>query len=267
MSGISLGPLVLSMDRFAFIAGAVSFLVAISLIRRSRRAASGLDGWGTLTLLTGVIAARLSHVARNLDVYVQDPLSAFAFWQGGFDALAGLGAVALLLAVLALRRRTRLAEGLLAASLAGLLVWQGVLQMTPAPDMPLPATRFAALDGPPATLAGTAGGPVVINLWATWCPPCRRELPMMMESAEAMPDVRVVFLNQGEFGPDVQQYLLREDLATDRVLLDPAREAMAHFETPGLPATLFFSSDGTLEDVHLGEISRAAFQSRLQSLR
>lgn len=267
MSGITLGPLVLSMDRFAFIAGAVSFLLVINLVRRSRRADKGLDSWGTLTLLGGVVAARLSHVARNLDVYAQEPLTAFAFWQGGFDAWAGLGAVALLLAVLALRRRTRLAEGLVAASLAGLLVWQGVLQMTPAPDMPLPTTRFAALDGPPATLAGATGDPVVINLWATWCPPCRRELPMMMEIADAQPEVRVVFLNQGEFGPDVRQYLLREGLATDRVLLDPRREAMAHFETPGLPATLFFSSDGTLADVHLGEISRAAFQSHLQSLR
>ncbi|MCC5971148.1 MAG: TlpA family protein disulfide reductase [Pararhodobacter sp.] len=267
MSGITLGPLVLAMDRFAFIAGAISFLALISLIGCSRRAAKGLDGWGTLTLLTGVIAARLSHVARHLDIYAQDPLSAFAFWQGGFDPLAGLGAVALLLAVLTLRRQTRVTEGLMAASLAGLLVWQGILQMTPAPDMPLPAIRFAALDGPPVALSSTAGEPVVINLWATWCPPCRRELPMMMEISEGQPDVRVVFLNQGEFGPDVRQYLLREGLPTDRVLLDPSRDAMAHFETPGLPATLFFSSNGTLEDVHLGEISRAAFQSRLQSLR
>ncbi|MCC6002491.1 MAG: TlpA family protein disulfide reductase [Pararhodobacter sp.] len=267
MSGITLGPLVLSMERFAFIAGAIGFVLMTNLIGRSRHADPVLDSWAMPTLLIGLIAARLSHVARNLESHVQDPFSVIAFWQGGFDALAGLGAVALVLAVLALRRRARLAQGLLAASLVGLLLWQGILQMTPAPDMPLPATRFAALDGAPATLAGTAGGPVVINLWATWCPPCRRELPMMMEIAGARPDVRVVFLNQGEPGPEVRQYLLREGLATDRVLLDPSRDAMAHFQTPGLPATLFFSSDGTLEDVHLGEISRAAFQSRLQSLR
>jgi thiol-disulfide isomerase/thioredoxin len=156
---------------------------------------------------------------------------------------------------------------LTAASLAGLLVWQAILHAHPRRTCTLPEARFAALDGAPQTLQGEGSGPVVVNLWATWCPPCRRELPMMMELAEATPAVRVVFLNQGEFGPHVQQYLLREGLSSDRVLLDPETEALAHFDAPGLPATLFFSSDGVLEDLHLGEISRAAFRSRLQSLR
>jgi thiol-disulfide isomerase/thioredoxin len=227
----------------------------------------GLDSWGTITLLAGVIAARLGHVARNLDVYAQDPISVLAFWRGGFDAWIGLAVAALVLAALALRKRERVAVVLTAASLAGLLVWQAILHAVPAPDMPLPGTRFAAFDGAPQTLQGEGSGPVVVNLWATWCPPCRRELPMMMELAEATPAVRVIFLNQGEFGPDVQQYLLREGLSSARVLLDPKTDALAHFDAPGLPATLFFSSDGALEDLHLGEISRAAFRSRLQSLR
>jgi len=267
MSGITLGPLVLSMDRFAVLVGAGAFLLLVSLCTRSRRAPVGLDRWGTLTLLFGVIAARIGHVVRDLDVYAREPLSVFAFWQGGFDAWAGVGAAGLLLAAIALRGQGRLATALAAASLAGLLVWQAILHAVPAPDMPLPDRTFAALEGAPQSLRGDQAGPVVINLWATWCPPCRRELPMMMDLADATPGVRVVFLNQGEFGPDVRQYLLREGLSSDRVLLDPETAAMAHFEAPGLPATLFFSSDGALQDLHLGEISRAAFRSRLQTLR
>lgn len=85
--------------------------------------------------------------------------------------------------------------------------------------------------------------------------------------AEATPGVQVLFINQGEFEPDVREYLFQQELNTYRVFLDPVSEAMTLFETPGLPATLFFSSSGQLDSLHLGEISRAAFQSQLQSLR
>ncbi|TVP97039.1 MAG: TlpA family protein disulfide reductase [Roseinatronobacter sp.] len=265
MTGITLGPIVLSVDRFAFIAGIAAFLLLVALARRDSRASIGLDGWASVLLVTGLVAGRLGHVLRNLHVYRDDPLSAVAFWQGGFDPVLAFAAAALVLAALALRGNGRASGVLLATGMAGALVWQSVLLVIPEPQFTLPQASFMALDGPPVTLA--PGQPVVINLWATWCPPCRRELPMMMDLAEASPDVQVLFLNQAEFGPDVRQYLLQEGLGTDRVLLDQAADAMTLFETPGLPATLFFSSSGDLDYVHLGEISRAAFQSRLQSLR
>lgn len=265
MSGITLGPFVLSVERFALIAGVAVFLVLVALVRRVIRAPAGLDGWSTTLLVTVLIAGRLGHVLRNHAVYREDPLMALAFWQGGFDPVAALTAAVLVLSGLALRGGGRVSGLLLATGMAGVLAWQTVLYTLPAPRFSLPSASFAALDGPPVTLA--PGQPVVINLWASWCPPCRRELPMMMTLAEATPGVQVLFLNQGETGPDVRAYLLQQDLATNRVLLDPASEAMRLFETPGLPATLFFSSSGQLDSLHLGEISRAAFQSRLQSLR
>lgn len=265
MTGISLGPVVLSVDRFAFIAGVMAFLVLVALARRGSRTLAGLDEGATALLLVGLVGGRVGHVLRNFTVYTEDPLTVFAVWQGGFDAVAALGAGAGVLAVVALRGKTRVAGGLLATGMAGILVWQAVLHTLPAPQMTLPPASFAALQGPAVTLA--PGQPVVINLWASWCPPCRRELPMMMALAAATPEVQVLFINQAESGPDVQDYLLQQDLTTDGVLLDPDAAAMALFQTPGLPATLFFSSSGRLDSVHLGEISRAAFQSRLHSLR
>lgn len=265
MNGITLGPVVLSIDRFAFIAGVVAFLVLVELARRSIRVPLGMEGWSTALLVIGLVAGRLGHVQRNFKIYSEDPLTVVAFWQGGFDPVAAFGAAAIVLAALAMRGSIRVSGMLLATGVAGVLVRQAVLHTLPAPEMMLPPTSFAALDGPPVALA--PGRPVVINLWASWCPPCHRELPMMMALAETTPDVQVLFINQGEFGPDVRKYLLQEDLTTDGVLLDPDTSAMGLFQTPGLPATLFFSSSGQLASVHLGEISRAAFQSQLQSLR
>ena len=265
MSGITLGPIVLSVERFAFIAGVAAFLLLVALVRRVSRAPAGLDGWSTAFLVTGLVAGRLGYVLRNHGAYRDDPLTALAFWQGGLDPVTAFAAAALMLAALALRGGGRVSGMLLATGMAGVLVWQTALHSLPAPQFSLPQASFAALDGPPVTLA--PGQPVVINLWASWCPPCRRELPMMMALAEATPGVQVLFINQGESAPDVREYLLQQDLNTDRVLLDAASDAMTLFETPGLPATLFFSSSGQLDSLHLGEISRAAFQSQLQSLR
>lgn len=267
MNAISFGPFMLSFDRFAFILGAGVFLVLASVIARRRAQSEGLENTAFWLLVTGAIAARLGHVLGHLDVYLASPLTIFAFWQGGFDARAGFAAAAIFVAIVAWRRRGALSVPLAQSAIAGLVVWQSVLFAMPDIDAALPATRFAALDGPPQHLAETAGQPVVVNLWATWCPPCRRELPMMIELAEEMPDIRVIFLNQGEFGPDVQRYLAGENLANDRVLLDPNHEALAHFSAPGLPATLFFAADGSLQHAHMGEISRAAFRDNLQSLR
>lgn len=265
MSGITLGPLVLSINRFAFIVGVATFLALVALIHRFGRAPAGLDGGLSMLLFTGLVAGRLGYVLRNLAIYGEEPLTAFAFWQGGFDPVAALAVAAIILAGLALRGLGHLSGSLLATGMAGVLVWQAVLHAMPAPQFSLPQASFAALDGPPITLG--PGQPIVINLWASWCPPCQRELPMMMALAEATPEVRVLFLNQGESSADVRAYLLQQDLTTERVLLDPASKAMGLFDAVGLPATLFFSSSGQLEALHLGEISRAAFQSRLHSLR
>lgn len=265
MTGISLGPFVLSIDRFAFIAGVAAYLLLVGLSRRMGGIPAGLDRWSSIILLVGLIAGRLGHVARHFAIYAQEPLTALAFWQGGFDPVSGFAATAIVLAVLAWRGQSRASGALLATGMAGILVWQAVLHTLPPPKFTLPTASFAALEGAPVPL--TPGKPIVINLWATWCPPCRRELPMMMAVAETVPDVRVLFINQGEFEPVVRQYLLQQGLTTDRVLLDTASDAMTLFDAKGLPATLFFNSTGQLEALHLGEISRAAFQSQLQALR
>ena len=266
MLTLNIGPLVLGIPQLLLV---VSLLLAmLTGWWVGRRRQQNPERQVFRLLLLALVVARLAFVAVYFEAFSDNWWGMLDIRDGGFIPWPGILA-ALLAGGWLLWRNADLRKPLAAALAVGVLSWgftnlgwHAFEQGTRLPEMAL-----RDISGAPVNLEDYTGKPLVINLWATWCPPCRRELPMMMESAEAMPDVRVVFLNQGEFGPDVQQYLLREDLATDRVLLDPAREAMAHFETPGLPATLFFSSDGTLEDVHLGEISRAAFQSRLQSLR
>nr|WP_244510698.1 TlpA disulfide reductase family protein [Microvirga guangxiensis] len=81
-----------------------------------------------------------------------------------------------------------------------------------------------------------------MNLWASWCPPCRREMPMMAEMAAARDDVTFLFVNQGERRTTIEGYLNKEKLTLPNVLLDARMDVPRHYSTPGLPVTLFIGA-------------------------
>ena len=110
------------------------------------------------------------------------------------------------------------------------------------------------------------GVPTVVNLWATWCPPCRREMPVLGAAQQARPDVHFVFLNQGESAQQVATYLARSGLALRNVLLDGRGEAGATLGHRSLPTTLFFDASGRLVDTRVGELSEASLAERLATL-
>ncbi|WP_342298201.1 TlpA disulfide reductase family protein [Cereibacter sphaeroides] len=124
---------------------------------------------------------------------------------------------------------------------------------------------MAKLDGGPAGF--TPGQPVVLNLWASWCPPCRREMPMMTEIAAEETKVGMVFANQGEGEATIRRFLDAQDLPQAGMWLDPSSTMQAEFTVPGLPATLFFDASGALHHIHMGEISRAGLLSRMDEIR
>lgn len=107
---------------------------------------------------------------------------------------------------------------------------------------------------------------IVVNLWATWCPPCVREMPLLQEAQVTHADVHFVFLNQGENEEQVSSWLSKQHLPLRNVLLDPERRASAAFQQKGYPTTLFFDSEGTLVSVRTGELSKATLSERLGDL-
>ncbi|MCZ4088779.1 TlpA family protein disulfide reductase [Sinorhizobium psoraleae] len=110
------------------------------------------------------------------------------------------------------------------------------------------------------------GRPAVLNLWASWCPPCRREMPMMADMAGSNPQVDFLFANQGEGRKAIAAYLRHTGVDLKTILLDPFADLSRHYGAMGLPATLFINPDGTLAATHLGEISREALAERLVAL-
>lgn len=222
-----------------------------------------VDGLIFDAVLWGAGAARLGYIAQWWDEYSAAPLSMLSIGDGGFTWWIGV-LTALALILWKTRATRTLRVPVLSGIAAGVLVWLAAgsaltLMQRSAP--PLPALALSALDDRPVTVsAAYAGRPVVLNLWASWCPPCRREMPVLHQAQTEFPDVAFVMVNQGESAQQVRAFLQREGLAFKDVLLDPASKAMQTLGTRGLPTTLFFDGQGRLVDTHMGELSTASLK-------
>ena len=117
---------------------------------------------------------------------------------------------------------------------------------TKAPE-PLPALTFQTMDGREASLANYAGKVIVLNLWATWCAPCREEMPSLdrLQTRFADRDLVVLALSVDRAGPErVQQFLDEIGVKQLHVYRDPKAAATRAVRVPGLPATLLVDRRG-----------------------
>src|SRR3546814_20828824 len=104
----------------------------------------------------------------------------------------------------------------------GLVVWNTTLQLAgAAAGQAPPEISLEQLEGPPIALAANSGKPRVVNLWATWCPPCRREMPVLAEAARDAEDVEFLFVNQGEGPRSEERRVGKEGVGTGRSRWSP----------------------------------------------
>ena len=265
MLSVSAGPLALGMSHVLLI---VSFLLALLVGWWSgRRSACNPEPQLFRLLLVSLLVARLSFVALYFDLYRDSPWSLLDIRDGGFLAVPGL------LAGLALGgwqawRNPRLRRPLWLGLLVGVLFWSGghLLLQALERSSRLPEQVLMDLDGRPVQLGDFRGRPLVINLWATWCPPCRREMPVLAEAQQRETGVIFLFVNQGEGARTVRDYLTSQGLWLDNVLLDGGSRLGAQVGSGMLPTTLFYDAEGRQRGSHLGELSRASLAHALERI-
>lgn len=234
-----------------------------------RRAGVAVDAPLGGALLAGLLAARLGFVADQAAWFAQAPLQALDVRDGGWHLGAGLlGAAAW--AAWRVRRTPALRRPLAASlGLGGLLLGGGLALLEargPAPRA-LPDLAVQALDGRPEALALGDGRPLVLNLWASWCPPCVREMPALVAAPARHPGWRFVLLNQGEPPAAVAAWLRARGLDPQAVRLDPSSAVGQALGQKVFPTTLFFDAEGRLLDERAGELSAASLAARLEALR
>ncbi len=267
MMPLRLGPLLLPTAPLLLLLG---FWIAEMVARRLAGAAAARPGPALLAAaLGGLLVARAAFVLRWRSQY--PTLGAVLDVRDlGFDPWAGWPAAALVLLAWGLWRaplRRALAAGLAAAALV-VLGGQALLAALQPPPRMLPQLSLRDLQGRVLPLRSLRGQPLVINLWATWCPPCRRELPMLLAQAGMHPGARIVLADQGDPAAAVDA-LLRSlgHAGAPEVLLDPGRALAAHYEVPGYPTTLFIRADGSLQRMYVGEMSAATLSQGIRRLR
>lgn len=262
----ALGPFVLSLDHLLFFLVFIGALLVGWLFGRGK----GIKVEPVLTqmLFGGVVCARIAFVLMYLDDYLTKPISIIDIRDGGFLVWVGLVAAALIAAV-HLWRKQGLRRPLGAAISIGAIIWvatTGAVRVMGIGQPDIPDAVLTTLDGGSQSLADFKSGPLVVNLWATWCGPCRREMPVLEQAQQREPGIQFVFLNQGESTKTVSQYLAKEELQLSNVLLDGRSEVSREMGVQGMPTTFFFDASGKLVDSHLGELSAATLRRSLKRI-
>ncbi len=263
-----LGPLAIQTEH-AFLAFAMLIAMGVGhVVGRAQRI--GIAEVLIDMLLVAMLAARIAFVIAWFDKYQMHPWSMLDIRDGGFTPWAGWVAT-FLYACWRFWRSPVLRRPLAWGLVSGILMWGALttgLASTTKPETPIPALPLKTLDGKATTLASLAQGkPSVINLWATWCPPCRREMPVLAQAQAFETDITFVFVNQGEDQDKVREYLRKSSLQLTNMLLDTGNSAARSLGSDALPTTFFFDAQGTLVATHTGALSEASLAAKLEQIR
>ncbi len=121
-----------------------------------------------------------------------------------------------------------------------------------------PDFEWNAPDGTTRTLGGLRGKTVILNFWATWCGPCREEMPALEKAAAATPDLVVLAVDLREDGERVRGFFDTLGLTRLQPLLDLDGSVARRYAVFSLPTTFFVGPDGVVRDVEIGGPMSAA---------
>jgi thiol-disulfide isomerase/thioredoxin len=138
------------------------------------------------------------------------------------------------------------------AALAGEIDWQaahdgGLAKLVQTDPTPVPDTSFTDPEGGTHSLADYRGKVVLLNFWATWCAPCREEMPSLdaLQAELGGDDFQVVAIAAGHNpAPAIEKFLTEAKITNLPVLLDPRQGLARGMGVMGMPVTILIDRDG-----------------------
>lgn len=134
---------------------------------------------------------------------------------------------------------------------------------------PLFVAGYTGIDGRPVAAESLRGAPLLVNFWARWCEPCRREIPALERLQQRHPRVRIVGIALEHDASAVREFAAAYGMTYQILLVGAAGPALlAALGNPaaGLPYTLAIRRDGSVAGRYLGEMSPSGLETALELL-
>jgi len=126
----------------------------------------------------------------------------------------------------------------------------------------MPPLDTKSMNGAKVIVGADMRGPAVVNFWATWCPPCVREMPLLQDLANQ--GTNVIAINVGGESPDqVAQWLAEHQLNLPVVMDNASYTLESRYRIQALPTTFFVSADGRVRYIHEGMLDENALRDGL----
>lgn len=165
---------------------------------------------------------------------------------------------------------------ILAIVVGGIWVWANRLPadtvaelQSPAPAVGHPAPQFTTnlLDGSRFDLGQARGTPVVLNFWATWCGPCRSEMPALQRTWERYAGhVMVAGIDQGESTEEIQKFVDEMGITFPVGLDEEQTIGASQYNVTGLPTTFFIDADGVIQRIWMGEMNSVTMEEGIAEI-
>jgi cytochrome c biogenesis protein CcmG/thiol:disulfide interchange protein DsbE len=141
-----------------------------------------------------------------------------------------------------------------------------VLQNKPLPDFTLAALPDHKADGVPGLSPADfrTGQPVLLNIWASWCAPCREEHPLLMQLQQD--GIAVYGLNYKDDPKAARRFLGQFGNPYDRIGVDPTGRAAIDLGVYGVPETFVVNGRGEIIYRHVGPLEMSAFNDKIRPL-
>jgi thiol-disulfide isomerase/thioredoxin len=140
-----------------------------------------------------------------------------------------------------------------------------VIRFVRNPD-PAPDFKLTALDGKPITLAALQGKVVLLNFWATWCGPCRAEIPDLVALQERYKGrLQIIGLNVDDEEADIQQYV--QETGINYPVAMTSNDVRIQFGgIPALPTSFLLDTEGRVVQKHVGLWNPAVYETEIRAL-
>ncbi|MFZ9858061.1 MAG: TlpA family protein disulfide reductase [Roseiflexaceae bacterium] len=120
----------------------------------------------------------------------------------------------------------------------------------------IPTVQFVDMQANPVTTAGIIGQPTIYTLWASWCPPCIAEMPILNQLYPELQaqGIRLIAVNQGEATDTISNYLARDPVDFE-IWQDPQRQMGRTLRADDLPTTAFVDKRGVVRLLYRGPVT------------